>query len=73
MRGQDLENIGRTDSKSLDDVVVADSPTGSPSRHRRRPTAAPVHQTVVIVLPSQNSTACECFKARTAVLKTVAV
>jgi hypothetical protein len=42
MRGQDLENIGRTDSKSLDDVVAADSPTGSPSRHRRRPTAAPV-------------------------------
>jgi MFS family permease len=41
MRGQDLENIGRTDSKSLDDVVAADSPTGSPSRHRRRPTAAP--------------------------------
>lgn len=51
MRGQDLENIGRTDSKSLDDVVAADSPTGSPSRHRRRPTAAPVRHTIVMVLP----------------------
>ena len=49
MRGQDLENIGRTDSKSLDDVVAADSPTGSPSRHRRRSTAAPVRYIIVNV------------------------
>lgn len=43
MRGQDLDNFGRSDSKSLDDAVAADSPPGgSPVRQRRRAPASQV-------------------------------
>lgn len=41
MRGQDLDNFGRSDSKSLDDAVAAESPPGgSPVRQRRRTPAS---------------------------------
>lgn len=42
MRGQDLDSFDRADSKSLDDVAAADSPTDAPARQRRRGNAAQV-------------------------------